>query len=249
LKDVGGGGGASRDEANTCRARLAIDGCMLCQPPPPPVVRVSRSMGVCFASHQLPSFASRVRWGCAVPATSSRRSRLAFDGSVLRQPPAPPIVRVSRSMGVCFASHHLHPSFVSRIRCGYALPATSSTHRSRLAFYGSVPRQPPPPVIVRVSRSMGVPRQPPTPVVRISRSMEVCCPSHQLHPSFASRVRWVYALPATTSSRRSCLAFDGGVLSQPPPPVVRVSRSMEVCCPIDRERRTTGVQLWFPLVR
>ena len=30
LKDVGGGGGAFRDEANTCRARLAIDGCMLC---------------------------------------------------------------------------------------------------------------------------------------------------------------------------------------------------------------------------
>ena len=65
LKDVGGGGGGtSRDEANTCRARLAIDGCMLCQPPlpyrsrlainggvlrqppSPPVVRISRSMGV-----------------------------------------------------------------------------------------------------------------------------------------------------------------------------------------------------------
>ena len=46
LKDVGGGGGASCDEANTCCARLAFDGGVLSQPPPSPIVRVLRSMGL-----------------------------------------------------------------------------------------------------------------------------------------------------------------------------------------------------------
>jgi len=182
---------------------------------PTPVVRVSRSMGVCFASHHLhiicilrsmgvcyashhlhPSFASRVRWGCTVPATTTTHlSRLASDGGVLYQPPPPPVVRVSRSMGVSCTSHHLHLSFASRVRWGCPAPATTSIHLLRLVFDGGG------------------------------------CASHHLHPSFASHVRWGCAVPATTSTCLSRLAFDGGVLSQPPsPPVVRISCSMGVCC-------------------
>jgi len=199
---------------------------------PTPVVRVSPSMGVCFASHHLlPSFASRVRWGCALPATtSSHHLRLAFDGGVVYQPP-PPVVRVSRSMGVCCANHHLHPSFASRVRCGCVVPPTTSSCRSRLAFDAGVVCHPPPP-----------------PIVRVSRSMRACCPSHHHLLSFASRLRWGCAVPATTSTHRSRLAFDGGVLYQcpaitstlrshlafgevvpcqpTPPPVFCVSRSM-----------------------
>jgi len=85
------------------------------------------------------SYASCDRWVCALPATTSTyRSRLAIDGGVLRQPPAPPVVRISRSMGVCCPSHHLHPSFTSRVRWTCAAPATSS--------------------VVRISRSIGVGR-------------------------------------------------------------------------------------------
>jgi len=62
---------------------------------PTPVVRVSRSMGVCYASHLLPSFASRLRWGCA-STTPTRRSRFVIDE-------------------VCCASHLLL-SFASRVR-------------------------------------------------------------------------------------------------------------------------------------
>jgi len=108
------------------------DGGPLMRMRPTPVVCVSRSMGVCYASHLLPLFASRVRWVCAMLATSSHRSRLAFDGGV--HPPHPHVVRVSRSM-----------------RC--AVLATSS-HRSRLTFDEGVLWHPPPPPVVRVSRSM-----------------------------------------------------------------------------------------------
>jgi len=145
-------------------------------------------MGVCFASHHLlPSFASRIRWGCAVPPTTSCRSCLAFDGGVLRQPPPPPIVRVSHSMGC-------------------AAPVTTSC-RSRLAFDGGVLRQPPPPPIVRISHLMGVccanvqPSPPPFvllwandrcaarfPLVCVSRSLRLCRASHHLHLSSASRI-------------------------------------------------------------
>jgi len=69
------------------------------------------------------SFASRVRWGGAAPATTStHRSHLPIDGCVLRRPPAPPVVRVSRSMEVCCA-----------------VPATTSTPRSHLASDGGCP--------------------------------------------------------------------------------------------------------------
>jgi len=107
----------------------------------------------------------------------------------IRQPPPHPIVRVSRSMGVCCASHHFHPSFTSRVRWVYALPATTSTHCSRLAFDGCVLSQPPPPPIVRVSRSMGV-----------------CCPNHHLHPSFAQRVQLRFPLVRVSRSVRLCRA-------------------------------------------
>ena len=170
-------------------SRLAFDEGMLWESPPP-VVRVSRSMGVCSATH-LPSFASRVRCGCALAATSSTcRSRFAFDGCVLWQPPTPPVVHVSRPIGWV-----------------YALPPTSS-HRSRLAFDAGVLWQPPPPPVVRVSRSMGV-----------------CFGSHLLHLSFASRVRLGVGScqpPVVRVSRPI-----GCVVCQPP--VVRVSRLMGVC--------------------
>jgi len=105
------------------------------------------------------------------PTTRSNQSPFSTTG--VRRPPPP---------GTKYASHHLTPSFASRVRWGCAAPATTSTH--------------------------------------LSRSMEVCCASHHFHPSFTSRVRWVYALPATTSTHCSRLAFDGCVLSQPPPPPV-----------------------------
>ena len=170
-----------------CRLRLAFDGGVVWHPPLPSVVRVLRSMGVWFGTHHLyPLFASRVRWRCGLaPTTFTCRSRLA-------------------SMEVWFGTHHLHLSFAARVRWVCALPATSSTCRSRLAFDGCVLCQPP------------------LSVVRVSRSMRVCSASH-LHPSFASRVRlgvwfashllfvsgvrWVCALPAT-STRHLCFASD-----------------------------------------
>jgi len=116
-------------------SRLAFDGCalfcathhrlwfvsrvrlgVLCYAPPPPVVRV-RWM------HRPPHLVSRDRCGCAVVTTtfiprlrprsmgagypSAYRSRLAFDRRVLWQSPPPPTVRVSHSMSVCCANHHL----------------------------------------------------------------------------------------------------------------------------------------------
>ena len=163
------------------RSRLAFDGGVLCQPPPPPVVRVSRSMGVCCPSHHLhPLFASRVRWGCALPATTS--SRLAFDGGVLRQPPPPPVVHISRSMGCT----------VSAITSCCA----------RLAIDGGVLSQPPPPPVVRVSRAI---------------TSTLCSPRGERRVC-----SWV--------SSHSRLAFGEVVPCQPaPPPVVCVSRSMGPC--------------------
>jgi len=177
-------------------------------------------------------FAFRVRWVCAMLATSSRRSRLAFDGGVLWHPPPhtsfafrdrwewlwppppPPVGRVSRSMGVCCVSHHLHPSFASGVRWVCAL-----ARRLCLAMDGGVLCWPPPPTVVRVSRSMGVcyvshllpsfafrDRWGVLWHVGVSQSTGVCYASHHLHPSFASGVRWVCAL-----ARRSCLAIDGDV--------------------------------------
>jgi len=175
----------------------------------------------CTSYHLHPSFASRVRWGCAIPATtSSCRSHLAFDGGVLYQRPPPPVVRVSRSMGVCCPSHHLHPSFASRVRWGCAAPATISTRHSRLAFNGGALYQPPPPSIFRVSRSMGclLPQ-----LNRVSRSMGGA------FPAIAStrRSRLAFNGCAATGSSCSRLAFGEVVPCQPaPPPVVRISRSM-----------------------
>ena len=71
------------------------DGGPLMRMRPTPVVCVSRSMGVCYASHLLPSFASRVRWGCA-STTPTCRSCFAINE-------------------VCCAGHLL-PSFASHVR-------------------------------------------------------------------------------------------------------------------------------------
>jgi len=138
--------------------------------PPAPIVRISRSMGVCCTSHHLhPSNARCERWG------------------MLRQPPPPPIVPVSRSMGVCCPP-------VVRISHSMGVCCTShhSTHCSRLAFDGCMLCQPPPPPIVHVLRSMGVCCPPP--VVRILRSMGV-------------------AVPTTTSTRRLPRGCSYGFLS------------------------------------
>jgi len=104
------------------------------------------------------SFASRVRWGGAAPATTSTyRSRLPIDGCVLCQPPAPPVVHVSRSMEVCCAvpattsTPRSHLAFdgvcaapVTSSRCSHLVfnvivPATTSTHCLHLAFDGGRP--------------------------------------------------------------------------------------------------------------
>ena len=113
-------------------------------------------------------------------------------------------------------------------------------YRSRLAFDGVVLHQLPRPPIVRVCRSMGV-----------------CCAGHQLLLSFVSRVRWRCAVlcqppppPLVRISRPM-----GGVLHQPPAPVVRISCSMWLCQPprppivcISR-LMGVGLPLQHPLVR
>ena len=148
------------------RSRLAIDGGVLLQPPPPPVVRVSCSMGVCIGTHQpCPLFASRDRWGCVVPTTTSAcRSRLAFDG---------------------VAQQHHHLSFDE------CVPAPTSTPLSRLAFDVGLVRRgwltSSPPELVCVPHSamvrsrhllsdaFDVVGQPPQrPLIRISCSLSVC---------------------------------------------------------------------------
>ena len=135
------------------------------------------------------------RWGRR-PVSRSRRMR------------STPIVRVSHSMGLWCASHHinhrshlaldgvccatstLHPSFASRVRSGVL-----------------------PPTVVRVSRSMGV-----------------CSASQNLHLSFASPDQWGCAGSTTTSTRRWGLAFDGSALCRPSPPLVlRLWRLMSLC--------------------
>jgi len=213
-------------------------------------------MGVCYASHLLLSFASRVRWGCAVPATSSHRSRLAFDKGVLWYPP-PSVVRVSRPIGCVLCQPPVVR--VSRpIGCGGCALAPTSIRRSRLTSHWmcGVPA-------TRRSRfasdwvwrvCIGTHLHP---SFASHVPLDVWCASH---PSFASRIRLgVCGVPATsirrlsrvrlacalpvTPTRRSrlasdwvcgvpagtcCprLAFDVCVLCQPPPSVVRVSLSI-----------------------
>ena len=93
------------------------------------------------------SFGSSARWVCAVPTlTSTRPPLLAFDGSMpcQRSPPPvvtrrlglaldgsapyrpspPPVLRFWRSMGLCRASAHLHPSFASGVRLACTVLAT-----------------------------------------------------------------------------------------------------------------------------
>ena len=192
-------GGAAPVTTSTHRSRLAFDGHVLCQPPAPPVVRVSRSMGVCCASHHLHlSLASADRWGCALPATTST------------------FVRVSRLMGVCFASHQPHPSFTSGVRWGCAVPATSSTFHSRLPIngvcfashqlhlsfasrdrWGCAVRATTSTLRLHLPIDGGVLCQPPPPpVVRVSRSMGVSCAS-------IVRVLCGCGMPLSTSTRRS----------------------------------------------
>jgi len=81
---------------------------------------------------------------------------------------------------------------------------------------------------------------PPPPVVHVLRSMGVCCSNHHLRPSFASHVQWGCVVPTTTSACRSCFAFDGGVLCQPPPPPSFASRVRWGCAlaPISLARRS-----------
>jgi len=108
----------------TCRLHLAFNGCN------------SHHMLSCLAivwlwcgdHHLHPLFASRARWVLGNP--SAYHSRLAFDRRVLGQPLPPPIVHVSRPMGVC-CDYHLHPSFASHCN-GCML----SPHRLHLAFDG-----------------------------------------------------------------------------------------------------------------
>ena len=66
-------------------------------------------------------------------ATSTYHLRLAFDEGVLWHPPVPPVICVSRWMGVCCAGHHLHLSFASRVGWGCAL-----ARWSRLTIDGGV---------------------------------------------------------------------------------------------------------------
>ena len=159
------------------------------------------------------------------------RLHLSIDEGLHWHSPAPPVVRVSHSMGVQCANHHLFLLFASRVQWGCTWAATTSAHCPHLEFNGSVVCQPPP-----------------LPVVRVSGSMGVYFGSHHLCLSYASRFRWGCASIATTA-RRSRLAFDAGVfcanhhlrplfasqdrwgcaLVATIPPVVRISHSMEVC--------------------
>jgi len=146
------------DAANTCRSRLAFDGCalfcatqhrllfvsrvrlgVLCEAPPPPLVRcvrwmyrpphplVSRNRCGCavvtttFIRRLRPaldgcwvplclSFASRVRWACAVTTTTSISFAFPFNGCLL-----------------CTSPHCL-----ISLSMGCAVTASSSTGRLRL---------------------------------------------------------------------------------------------------------------------
>ena len=57
-------------------------------------------------------------------------------------------------------------------------------------------------------------------IVCISHSVARSCSSHHLLPSFRSPVRWGCAVPARISTGHSRHPIDGGVLGQPPPPLV-----------------------------
>lgn len=112
----------------------AFDGCVLCSPAPPPIIRVAFGMPA---------------------ATPTRRSPLAFDGCIVRicclmgvRPL--PLIRVSRSVRLCRAGHYPHLSFVSPVQ------QVSAGYHLHLSFASRVPwvcvsqRSPLPLVRVRV---------------------------------------------------------------------------------------------------
>ena len=72
---------------------------------PTPVVHISHLMGVCYASHLLLLFVSRVQWGCA-STTPTCRLHFATDE-------------------VCFGPHHFQMSFAFCNRQGCTVLATS----------------------------------------------------------------------------------------------------------------------------
>ena len=114
--ELGGGGGmyAGYRRISTVRPFVAIDegvgglssypfafhGVVMCQSPPPPLVRFLSSIRVSATS----ACGSRLAFDGGVPVTmSTSRWRLAFDEGV-RSPPS--VVHISCSMGVSCACHH-----------------------------------------------------------------------------------------------------------------------------------------------
>ena len=189
-------------------------------------------MGVCYASHLLLSFASRVRWGCAVPATSSHRSRLAFDKGVLWYPPPsvvrvsrpigcvlcqPPVVRVSRPIGcggcALAPTSIRHSRLTSHWMCG--VPAT---RRSRLAsdWVCGVPAGT---CCPRLAFDVCVLCQPPPSVVRVSlsigRAVRGTTSTPRLHLAFGG-------CPPTIFSHSRLAFSEVGPCQSASPPVVRV---------------------------
>ena len=119
------------------------------RPSPPPIVRVLRLIGVCCGSHHLHAlFASRIRWACAVAATSVLRSCLVSVG-VCYAPS--PVVSISLSVGCAMPAR----TSTRRLRLEFAGCVAPTTSRSRLAF-NDVLCQPPPLLVVRVLRSTKV---------------------------------------------------------------------------------------------
>ena len=81
---------------------FAFDGVVYKLPPPPPFACVLHSIRLCATS----TCCLRLAFNGAMPGTTSAsRSRLAFDEEVRSHRS---VVCVSRSMGVNYASHHLH---------------------------------------------------------------------------------------------------------------------------------------------
>jgi len=146
--------------------------------PPPPVVRILRSMDVTATT------CSRVSRSCGcgvVTTTFICRLRPVLDGCWVTPLP---IIRVSRSIGVCWDSHYLHPLFASRVQWACAV-TTISTLRSRLIAMGVCY-----PPIVCISLLMGC-------------DVTASSSTHHSHLEFAGCV-------ALTTSR-SRLAFNEGL--------------------------------------
>jgi len=231
--------------ATNRRSRLAFDGGLQCQPESAPVIRIARSMGVCWVNHHLhSSLGSCVRWVCAVPALPSTcPSPLAIDESVPCQPPPPLVLRFWRSMDLCHASAHLHPSFA-------------------LAFDRSMPCQRPPPPVLCLWHSICLHHAThPTRcschafdgfVLGASHHLSFAVAFDEVLPgigniTFTCRSRLVFdGCAATSPASCSRFAFNPGmqlppplfhvshsisVCWLPPPPFVRISRSMGMCCP------------------